>query len=442
MSSVNQVINFIICIFEIFMLFDFFNVFFEIREIYNKKRINIFIVLFFSTMVYSVNLFDSTLVNLIGMPIIYLVLCIGIFKGNIYKKLIYYVIAEVILFGTEFLCAIILSLSSEEILLTSLADDSSVMVMTIIMKLVTLVMFIFIKQFASKSTVKMEKKIFFMYIVVPTASIGFMISVMYCGIDFSYVTYPKVALIVFFTLLLFGNLFIFWGFNMYSDTIEKNNLWEREIWQQKIKYENYEQLEEANNRQMQFMHDFKHYILTISELAHNNKISEMQNMIEELTEEFEQIKMIEYSNNSILNTILSDYKAKTEKIGVLYEVFIEPCFNIEYVDQMDLVSMLGNVLANALEAAEKSEKKWISVKMFMQNDGRFSVIKIENTYVGEIKSKDDRLVTTKADKAMHGIGLVSANSIAEKYNGYIHSSWSKDKFKNILILQNNLEFKQ
>lgn len=185
---------------------------------------------------------------------------------------------------------------------------------------------------------------------------------------------------------------------------------------------------------MKLMHDFNHYILTISELAHNNSISEMQDMIGKLTKEFEQVKMIEYSTNSILNTILSDYKSRTEKSGILYKVFIEPCFNIEYVDQIDLVSMLGNILSNAMEAAEKSKEKWIQVKMFMQNDGRFSVIKVENTYEGQIKSKDDILVTTKADKAMHGIGLMSVSSTAEKYNGYLHSSWTKDKFKNIVIL--------
>lgn len=212
MSSVNQILNCIICIFEIFMLFDFLNAFFEIRGIFNRKRIKIFIVLFFSVIVYVVNLFDSTLINIIGIPVIYLVLCMGIFKGNICKKLMYYMIAAVILFGTEFLFAVILSLTSEELLLTSLADDSSVIVMTIIMKLITLIMFIIIKQFASKSTVKMEKKIFFMYIIVPIASVGFVISVMYCGIDFSSITYPKIALIVFLhcfyleTHLYFGGL--------------------------------------------------------------------------------------------------------------------------------------------------------------------------------------------------------------------------------------------
>ncbi len=275
-----------------------------------------------------------------------------------------------------------------------------------------------------------------MYMVVPVASLGFMISVMYCGIDFSQVTYSKAALIVFYILLLLGNAFIFWGFNKYSELVEKNNLWERENLQQQIKYEGYKQIEAANNRYKQLMHDFNHYILTISELAQNNKISEMENMIGDLTKEFEQIEIMEYSNNPILNTILSDYKAKTEKKGVLYEVFVEPCFNVEYVDSMDLVAMIGNILSNALEAAEKSNEKCITVKMFMQNDGRFSIIKVENTYSGEIISEEDRIVTTKMDKSKHGIGLLSSNAAAEKYNGYLHSSWSKQRFKNVLVLQN------
>lgn len=429
-------ISYIICMFEISILFDFFNAFFEIHETYNKKKRKIIVILFFSTMVYCINLLDNTFINLIGIPIIYLILGIVVFKGNIYKKILYCIIAEVILLGTEFLFAVILSLTSDEIIMTSLADDSSVIVITIIMKLITFILFIIVKQFASKSTVKIEKKIFFMYMVIPIASLGFMISVMYCGIDFSQVTYSKVALIVFYILLLLGNAFVFGGFNKYSELVEKNNLWEREKLQQKIKYESYKQLEAANDRYKQLIHDFNHYILTISELAQNKKILEMENMIGKLTKEFEQIEIIEYSNNSILNTILSDYKARTEKKGVLYEVFVEPCFNVEYVDPMDLVAMIGNVLSNALEAAEKCNEKYITVKMFMQNDGRFSIIKVENTYSGEIISEEDRIVTTKVDKSKHGIGLLSSNAAAEKYNGYLHSSWSKKRFKNVLVLQN------
>ena len=129
-------ISCIICIFEILILFDFLNAFFEVNERYDQKNKRIFVILFFSTMVYFINLFDNTFVNLIGIPVVYLILGIGIFKGNTYKKIMYCIIAYVILLGTEFLFAVILSLTSNEIVMTSLADDSSVIVVTIIMKLI------------------------------------------------------------------------------------------------------------------------------------------------------------------------------------------------------------------------------------------------------------------------------------------------------------------
>ena len=40
--------------------------------------------------------------------------------------------------------------------------------------------------------------------------------------------------------------------------------------------------------------------------------------------------------------------------------------------------MVRNLISNAYEAALKSDEKKIKVQMYMQNDGSFIIIKIEN----------------------------------------------------------------
>ena len=66
------------------------------------------------------------------------------------------------------------------------------------------------------------------------------------------------------------------------------------------------------------------------------------------------------------------------------QVYVEPGFSIGSIRETDLISALGNLYQNALEAAAKSRNGFIKTTMFMENEGRFLVISMENSYEGAI----------------------------------------------------------
>ena len=194
----------------------------------------------------------------------------------------------------------------------------------------------------------------------------------------------------------------------------------------------------ANDRYITLLHDTNHHIKTVYSLLKKDKKDDAMNMLSKLFDKYEKAEMIEYSGNTILNTILSDYKEKSSKENIECDIFVERGFNIEYVDEIDLVAMLSNLLSNSYEAAAKSDMKKIRIQMFMQNDGSFSVIKIENSYTSMIVEEDSVLKTTKQNKEFHGLGIKSVQQIAEKYNGWLSSTWSDNVFKSVLILENSM----
>lgn len=120
-----------------------------------------------------------------------------------------------------------------------------------------------------------------------------------------------------------------------------------------------------------------------------------------------------------------------------FNIFVEPGFNIECVESMDLVAMVSNLISNAYEAALKSDEKKIKVQMYMQNDGSFIIIKIENSFSGEIVRQGDRLLTTKKDGNIHGVGIESVEKVAEKYDGWVSTSWGNKSFRTMLVLNNS-----
>ena len=85
----------------------------------------------------------------------------------------------------------------------------------------------------------------------------------------------------------------------------------------------------------------------------------------------------------------------------------------------DICLILGNLLENAVEAAERVKKKKY-IKIQMKYDKGNLLIFLMNSYQGQlIKMKDERLKSTKSDAGNHGVGLPSVYRAAAKYNGIV-----------------------
>ena len=80
---------------------------------------------------------------------------------------------------------------------------------------------------------------------------------------------------------------------------------------------------------------------------------------------------------------------------------------------------------------ENPEKRLIHVTVFQEKS--FLRIKIENSFQGELKIKNQLPVTTKADRRYHGFGVKSMKAVAEKYKGSLTVS-AKDGWFELRIL--------
>ena len=109
-------------------------------------------------------------------------------------------------------------------------------------------------------------------------------------------------------------------------------------------------------------------------------------------------------------------KAKKEEIAFNCACSIQRQLN---VSDSDLCVVLGNALENAVEACEMMENtaaRFISVESRVLN-GQL-LIKIENSYKGCLKLKDDGYFSTKSGE-FHGIGLRNIHKVVENYGGFV-----------------------
>lgn len=131
------------------------------------------------------------------------------------------------------------------------------------------------------------------------------------------------------------------------------------------------------------------------------------------------LSAISNSGNIVIDSLLGYWHlvAKREGIDFLVNVSIPMKMSFKGAD---ICLILGNLLENAVEAAEKvRENKYIKIKM--KYDKSNLLIFLINSYQGQlIKMKDKSLKSTKSDVGNHGVGLPSVYRAVAKYHG-IHA---------------------
>ena len=123
--------------------------------------------------------------------------------------------------------------------------------------------------------------------------------------------------------------------------------------------------------------------------------------------------------------------AKQEKI----EFFVDICVPMMMPFKgADICLILGNLLENAVEAAQKVEGKR-DIKIRIKYDKNNLLMFVSNSYRGTlIKTKDHRLRSTKSDVENHGVGLSSVYRAVTKYHGTIVIDDSKPECFRIRVL--------
>lgn len=157
-------------------------------------------------------------------------------------------------------------------------------------------------------------------------------------------------------------------------------------------------------------HDLKHQLAVSGGELNEEALRETQQILGKYEE-------IVQTGNKALDAILTHKirQAASKNIKITYLVDGE---KLSFISDIDVYSLLGNILDNAIEAVKKvddPEKRIISI--VVSTRGYFVSISTSNYYTGTLELVDGLPRTTKADRIYHGFGLQSIKMLAEKYHG-------------------------
>ena len=419
------------CIVEVFLLFDYFRNFFEFRL--KKKTISIiFIVTCFA--LFGINLIGNSTVNLIMFPLLMWTFVSVLFESKVGVRIGYFVIAYLVMIGVEFLYAILSQTTSNMVLENGVVPVSDYGWQIVVIKFINFIAFLILKQTSDESHSKMTNKLFFIYLCVPIATLGTMLTVFYSGVDFAGHMMMRTIMTLFFIFMVLGNMVLFYAFQKHTEDISESARHEVELIHKNAEIDRLTKIAEMNDDYSETVHNMTHSLKAIEQLAEEHNVENIREIVEDLTGRLSQREIYEYSNHRMINTILSEYVTKAEKSEIKFDVYVEPGCIIRQVKDIDIVSILGNVLDNAFEAAGKVDAPSVFFRMFMHEKGKMCIIKVVNDYGEDIIEKNGVVQTTKKEKGIHGIGLKSIAKTAEKYNGSFSYYTEDKKFYAVLIL--------
>lgn len=129
----------------------------------------------------------------------------------------------------------------------------------------------------------------------------------------------------------------------------------------------------------------------------------------------------------ILDEIVRVYQKKAE---ILQIEFLCDRDDVEglILDKLDFISVILNLLDNAIEACELVENAAYVHLYIKRKDGGIC-IRLENAKEENVHPLiKGELATTKENKMIHGIGSRIVKNVVEKYNGRIHYIDSGNEF--------------
>lgn len=202
----------------------------------------------------------------------------------------------------------------------------------------------------------------------------------------------------------------------------------------KIDFEEYSILKEKSEQMRIFRHDFKEHMSALDSLIDDDN-EKAKEYIKLFYNEGSKSQFVEYTDNKMLNIILTKKKDECEKQGIRF--IIEPVqTSLKIFNDMDTVSIFSNLINNAIESSTKSKKKKIFFTAYASS-GNFIVIKIENTADQRPLIIDGKLKTHKDNAELHGIGMNSIRRAVKNYNGVFDWKYDKEQriFSSVITVQ-------
>lgn len=196
----------------------------------------------------------------------------------------------------------------------------------------------------------------------------------------------------------------------------------------------YTALNQAYAVNAKLFHDFHNHIGVLRQILMHGKTEEAVCYLDTLQEPVQGMADTVWTGDETADYLINSKRAAAAARNISFDVQVEFPHNTN-IRSVDLCAILGNLLDNALEAAgqtEAPEQRFVRLRVRRIN--QMLVMKVENGCAAAPVAEGGGLRTTKTDGGLHGWGLKSARTAAEKYDGMVQTDCEGHIFRAVVTL--------
>ena len=268
--------------------------------------------------------------------------------------------------------------------------------------------------------------------LIPVITILFMVVIMDAAIDNQIRDLNSLYLIISVLGVLVINMTMFYLFSKLGK--EGQLALENRLLRQQNKFErkNMEDLKRFYDQTRNMKHEMKNHLLYIAHGLEEGHIPETLAYIEELQGKINQIQNYVHTENDFLNFVLNTRLSVAAEQAIPVKVQIEDT-DFTFMERMDLHSLLGNILDNAMEASVKLPASRRDVGLELSVKRGYHSILVRNHIQDSVLAENPHMSTSKKDVMNHGIGVTVIRKIAERYKGHV-DFYEKDDYFCVQVL--------
>ena len=167
----------------------------------------------------------------------------------------------------------------------------------------------------------------------------------------------------------------------------------------------------------------RHHLETIKGLAaeqNNHGVEEYVKVMEKLPE---LQKRVQFCKDPVLNAILIRCDEACREKKITFASDIRHC-DMDVISPLDKTALFGNLLENAVEAADGSEGAFLELTLDCRQPQGTLVISLRNSCRESPEQHEEGALQSKKGTG-HGIGMESMRQIVKKYSGQLLWQWDE-----------------
>ena len=244
----------------------------------------------------------------------------------------------------------------------------------------------------------------------------------------------KQFLPIFLTLIAFIISIYLTTYSKIADTLEENAINKIHLKKNKLETSYNEQIDKKLQQLLTLRHDMKNHLLLIDSFANECNIEKIHSYIRQICRELQQTQIIT-SSSSALSSLLNTKKLICDENMITFSTILD--FGEIYIDDFTIITIISNLLDNAITAAAKVADGYI--KLTIEQTGSYLSINCNNNHCEKIEKKEGSFISSKPSvnfqpDSTHGLGIKIFTGTVKKHGGSVDILYDANTFSvNILI---------